>query len=57
MIIAALKWTLLTIVVIGKYKMKYGNVNVLHNFDEDGEMFLQNYQALLAKQGKPLRSS
>jgi len=57
MIIAVLKWTLLTVVVIGKDKMKCGKVEVLHTFDADGEMFLQNYLALLAMQGKPLRPS
>jgi hypothetical protein len=57
MIIAVLKWTLLTVVVTGKDKMKCGKVEVLHAFDADGEMFLQNYLALLAMQRKPLRPS
>jgi hypothetical protein len=52
MIIAVLKWTLLTVVVIGKDKMKCGKVEVLHTFDADGEIFLQNYLVLLAMQGK-----
>jgi hypothetical protein len=47
MIIAALKWLLLTIVFIGKDKTKCGKWKVLHTF-------WHNYLGLLAKQGMPL---
>jgi len=51
MIIVVLKWTLLKFAVIEKDKKWCGKVKVLHTFDADGEKFLQNYPALLAKQG------
>jgi hypothetical protein len=39
MIIAAVKWTLLTTVFFGKNKTKWGKVKLLHTFDVYGKIF------------------
>jgi hypothetical protein len=36
---AALKWTQLTIVSVGKDKTKGGKIKVLNTFDADGKIF------------------
>jgi hypothetical protein len=43
MIIAAVKWTLLTTVFVGKNKTKWGKVKLLHTFDVYDKIFWQNY--------------
>jgi hypothetical protein len=52
MTLAAVTWTLLTIVFIRKDKRKWGKV--LHTFQTNGKIFWKNSLMLLAKQGKPL---
>lgn len=46
MIIAAVKWKLLTTVFVGKNKTKWGKVKFLHTFDVYSKIFWQNYPAL-----------
>jgi hypothetical protein len=56
-IIAAMKWTLLKIVFIGKDKTKWGKVKCPTHFRRRWQFILTNLPRVIGEAGTPLRPS